>query len=170
MTSLASSERLEIKALKPENQSRYFELIATPSWGKYDEEFPKTGAAALEAFEYSRDMPVNSINEWNEYALFLKETGNMIGMVSHFNRVDARLGTVAKIGYHLDPALHGRGLGREAADLLLSFLKGNGVNYAEALVDYQNDASINILTKAGFARLESSLCGAGEHYYRLRLR
>ena len=93
-------------------------------------------------------------DEWREgtaYRLAITLEGRLIGVCDLFDIADGE----GEIGYWLDRAVWGRGLGLEAAKRLVRFaVEDVGLNLVRAGCADDNAASAAILTRLGFIRLE----------------
>lgn len=61
-----------------------------------------------------------------------------------------RSGSVATVGYTLDPRVHGRGFATEAVDAVVGRLFERGAHRVEASLDPENFASMRVLERVGF--------------------
>ena len=89
-----------------------------------------------------------ALGEFYDWAVVEKESGRMIGTCG-FTRFDFPH-NAAEIGYVLNPDLHGKGYGTEAAACVLRFgFERLGLHRIEAKFMKGNDASLHVMEKLG---------------------
>ena len=85
------------------------------------------------------------------FAIIQSGTGTLVGRIRYFN-LNFR-NRSAEIGYLMAPAARGKGLGREAVSVLVSYLfKGLGLNKVYAQTAANNNESKKLLESLGFHR------------------
>jgi ribosomal-protein-alanine N-acetyltransferase len=149
------SERLIIDRLRESDRADYFENISHDK--KVLETFVCTYAERLEDFDFSRYLSNESL-----FAIRLKQTGGLIGIILYFDEKDG----ACEIGYGIGSSHWGKGYGTEAVRRFLSWcFEERGLQRVYASFFTGNDASRRIMEKCGmcyhhFSEKELSYLGA----------
>ncbi|MBB6669202.1 GNAT family N-acetyltransferase [Cohnella nanjingensis] len=109
-----------------------------------------TAAYQVEQFRKSKAMAEN--DEKYAYGIFLRETNDLIGMIS-LSQVTRGPLQSCWVGYYLDQRHNGRGYVSEALRLVVDFAFNDlKLHRVEAGVMPHNAKSIQVVEKAGFER------------------
>ena len=133
------TERLIIDPVRESDKEDYFINISHDK--KVLETFICRYAETLEAFDFSAYPGRNDI-----FAIRLKETGRLIGILSLFNVKDG----ACEIGYGIGSAYWNRGYTTEAVRCFLGYLfRERGMRTVLASFFTGNDASRRVMEKCG---------------------
>ncbi len=131
------TERLIIDRLKSSDKEDYFHNISHDK--KVLETFICRYAETLEDFDFAPYLTNESL-----YAIRLKETGRLIGIILYFDEKDGG----CEIGYGLGSEHWGRGYAAEAVRRFLDFLFGEkGFRRVSASFFTGNEASRRVMEK-----------------------
>ena len=133
------TERLIIDRIGESDKEDYFNNISHDK--KVLETFVCRYAETLEEFDFS-----NYLNRDDLFAIRLKETGRLIGIVLYFDEKDG----VCEIGYGIGSAYWGKGFATEAVRRFLAYLfEEKGLRTVTASFFTGNDASRRVMEKCG---------------------
>lgn len=148
------TERLIIDRIRVSDKEDYFKCISHDR--KVLETFICRYAETMDEFDFSKYPGREDL-----FAVRLKETGRLIGIILYF---DAE-GAYCEIGYGLGSAYWGRGYGTEAVGRFLEYLfREKGFRTVRASFFTGNEASRRVMEKCGmrfsrFAEKEISYLG-----------
>ena len=135
------TERLIIDRIKESDKEDYFYNISHNK--KVLETFVCRYAETLEDFDFS-----NYLGRDDLFAIRLKETGRLIGIVLYFDEKDG----ACEIGYGIGSAHWGKGYVTEAVRRFLTYLfEEKGMKTVTASFFTGNDASRRVMEKCGMA-------------------
>ena len=149
---LVQTSRLRIDSLRPECFDAYCEIVCHEDTGRFDDEFPKSLDAADESFQESMEREPFSSEGWNEYGVFT-EQGDLVGVVSHCERLCEDGLVRSRMGYHFHPDRQGKGYATEAVRALLTTLFEQGSHEVECVVHPLNERSIALLCRLDFRQV-----------------
>ena len=133
------TERLIIDRIGESDKEDYFNNISHDK--KVLETFVCRYAETLEEFDFS-----NYLNRDDLFAIRLKETGRLIGIVLYFDEKDG----ACEIGYGIGSAYWGKGFATEAVRRFLAYLfEEKGLRTVTASFFTGNDASRRVREKCG---------------------
>ena len=133
------TERLLIDRLRESDREDYFHNISHDR--KVLETFICRYAETLEDFDFSSYLSNDSL-----YAIRLKETGRLIGILLYFDEADG----ACEIGYGLGSDWWGQGYATEAVRRFLDYLfEEKGIRSVCASFFTGNDASRRVMEKCG---------------------
>ena len=90
-------------------------------------------------------------NETINWAITLKETNEMMGMVGYVRFYHDHYR--AEIGYMLHTPYHGKGYAREATKAAMDHgINAWGLHSIEAIINHENESSKNLVEKLGFTK------------------
>jgi RimJ/RimL family protein N-acetyltransferase len=142
---LLEGKNVRLRVVEKEDLPLIVEWMNNPEfWGQYFSPIQRTRTDMEKTFE----------NNPLEYRQFIieKKDGTKIGGIAHFN-VLAPYGKTLEIGYALLPGERGKGYCTEAAKIMVDYLfLSKDVACIQATTDVGNDASQNVLAKAGFKK------------------
>jgi ribosomal-protein-alanine N-acetyltransferase len=150
------TERLLIRPMRPEDAEDLWEMLADASTWQF------IGAQAVRSLEDARGLVERKAAYQEEHGFAMwtvieRASGRAIG--------DCGLqllegGPEVELGYHMTPALRGRGFTTEAARACLDAGTGQlGLDRIVAVAWPENPASIRVMQKAGM-----TFVGPGHHY------
>ena len=145
------SSRLILRSLKEEDLDAFVTYRRLPEVARYqdwDESYSMDDA--LKIFESQQALVPNTPDSWQQFALELKSTGELLGDCALHTLKDERQ---VEIGYTLAPQNQRKGYMTEAITRLLDyvFLELNK-HRAIANVDARNTASARLAERLGFRR------------------
>jgi len=133
------TERLIIDALRAEDKEDYFHNISHDD--RVLETFICRRAEALDEFDFAPYLTNESL-----FAIRLKETGRLIGIILYFDEKDGS----CEIGYGLGSEYWGRGYATEAAERFIRFcFEEKGFQTVRASFFTGNEASRRVMEKCG---------------------
>jgi ribosomal-protein-alanine N-acetyltransferase len=125
-----------------------------PELGRFQGWSPMSESESLAFLDEMNTLPLFSPGEWVQLGIAELTTNRLIGDIGVFLAED---GQSAEVGFTLEPAAQGRGVGtaavREAIQLLLS---AASVQQVFGITDTRNVASIRLLERVGFQHSETS--------------
>lgn len=138
------TQRLVLRKLSNKDVQEIFLLRSDKMINKYLDRLPCT--TIEDAYEFIETIKNNSLKYW---AIAQKEDDKLVGTICLFN-VSEELKT-CEIGYELLPEYHGKGIMKEAAEIVIEFaaqtLKLETVN---AHTHKNNESSSNLLKALNF--------------------
>lgn len=135
------TERLIIDRVRETDKADYFNSISHDR--KVLETFVCRYAESLETFDFSTYPGRDDL-----FAIRLKETGKLIGIILYFDEADG----VCEIGYGIGSAHWGKGYATEAVRRFLAYLfEEKGLKRVCASYFTGNDASRRVMEKCGMA-------------------
>lgn len=145
-----SASRLQLRWITPADEEALYEIFSNPDVMRYWSRTPFThfGEATELRQAIEKCFAEQSLFQWG---IAQKGDDRVIGTctISHIDRSNGR----AELGYALGRAHWGKGLMREALDVLVDFAFGElGLRRLEADVDPDNTASVKMLERLGFQR------------------
>ena len=133
------TERLILDRVKETDKADYFNNISHDR--KVLETFVCRYADSLDAFDFSTYLGRDDL-----FAIRLKATGRLIGIILYFDETDG----VCEIGYGIGPAHWGRGYATEAVRRFLTYLfDEKGMKTVTASYFTGNGASRRVMEKCG---------------------
>ena len=139
---LFETRRCRIRAFAPEDIDAFAAYRNNETWMRYQ------GFKGRAREEYAQALlAAPDFRAGVQLAIADRQTDQLLGDL--YVRQD---GFSFWIGYTLAPALAGQGIAREAVRGLLRWLRAQGAQQALAAVTPENEASIRLLGKLGFAR------------------
>ena len=140
------TERLIIDSVRATDREDYFHNISHDK--KVLETFICTYAERLEDFDFS-----GYLNRSDLFAIRLKETGRLIGILLYFDEADG----ACEIGYGVGSEYWNRGYATEAVRCFLDWLfREKGLCTVTASFFAGNDASKRVMEKCGMSFLRVS--------------
>jgi ribosomal-protein-alanine N-acetyltransferase len=144
------SNRLLLRAVKPEDVNEVFELRSDPETMKF---IPRPLLTSTEEAMTHIEMITKKIaeNEGINWAITLKGNPKLLGIIGHY-RIQPE-NYRSEIGYMLLPEYQGQGIVSEAINMALEY-GFNVLNFhsVEAVVDPENHVSAKVLEKNGFVK------------------
>ena len=141
------TERLKFRAIKKSDFNDIYEYSSNPQTSQYLLWSPHN---SLEYTKHFIDIILAKYKcgDYHDWAITLKENKKMIGTCG-FTRIDEQNGT-AEIGYVLNPAYWGMGIGTEAAKRVIRFaFEELNMNRVEARFLFGTEASLRVMNKIG---------------------
>lgn len=156
------TERLILKAQTMREQKTLWQILMLTEVNRYYLTVPKKYAANLKEWSkqepfYEKEMQHASDLTTFKWSIFVKETGECIGMVSchEANNEDETIDNpdIRGVGWFINPKYKGYGYGREAANAMMDYMF-NECEIAEIKTEAAivNPASWLIMEKFGFVR------------------
>lgn len=140
------TERLILDRIKETDKEDYFNSISHDR--KVLETFVCRYAESLETFDFSTYLGRDDL-----FAIRLKETGRLIGIILYFDETDG----ACEIGYGIGPAHWNKGYVTEAVKRFLAYLfDEKGMHTVTASYFTGNDASRRVMEKCGMTYLRFS--------------
>lgn len=145
---LFETDRTRVRRLTLADKDAVFALLSDPEVMRYvDDDQPKTRAQSDAYLE--RHLSHYETYGYGQFAVEDIESGAVIGLVGLVP--PSTHGADVEIGYTLDKAVWGRGIGREVASAVLAWgITTFGFTSVVATVDPQNIASARIALGLGF--------------------
>ncbi len=156
---IAETPRLRVEQLAPAHAAELFPRLLAPELYTYIDEDPPASVEALQRRYTHLATGGRGDEVWRNWVAFVRDTGEPAGTLQATIFPDRR----ALIAYSVLPRLWRRGIGREAVAWLLGELARDGVVRAEALIDTRNAASIALVERVGFQRVETIPFAATVH-------
>lgn len=159
------TNRLILNTVSPEYSPVILDFLLNNKecFEKY--ETVKNNLYYTDAFQYSTILAENSLfdsNEFLRYYVFLDDLSYPIGTVS-FKKTGHQKPDVLRLGYKFDYNYRNKGYAFEAISFLVNMVfEENAADRIDAVVVPDNEASVHILKKCGFSRLEGA-----DTYFRL---
>ncbi|MBC8066559.1 MAG: GNAT family N-acetyltransferase [Chlorobia bacterium] len=151
--SIVQTARLKIEPLEKRHAAELHPILSDPRIYTYIPQDPPSLSALQIRYELleTRSSP-DGTEAWLNWALRLQHEGVCIGTI----QATISPGQTALIAYELGPDYWGKGYATEALTWLLNEWKEtHEVATAEALVDTRNQASIRLLERFAFERIET---------------
>ncbi len=140
------TERLILDRIRETDKEDYFNSISHNK--KVLETFVCRYAESLETFDFSTYLGRDDL-----FAIRLKETGRLIGIILYFDETDG----ACEIGYGIGPAHWNKGYVTEAVKRFLAYLfDEKGMHTVTASYFTGNDASRRVMEKCGMTYLRFS--------------
>jgi ribosomal-protein-alanine N-acetyltransferase len=143
-----TTSRLRLRKITHADAQDIYLMRSDPEVMRY---IPRPLATCVEDAVKVIDL-VNGFIETEErinWAMELKETGQVIGMIGYVNRRPEH--NRAEVGYSLNRAFHRKGLMYEALIEVIRYgFQEMKLHSIEAIIDAENEASGSLLKKAGF--------------------
>ncbi len=147
-----STERLVLREITPDDAAFWLRNFSDPEVVRFTAFEPPADLEAAKAEIEQYCARVYREQRGIRWGIALKDYTELIGTLGYHNWVregDRR----AQMGYDLLPEHRGRGIMREAMEIVLAYgFKTMTLNRAEALVDSRNVASVRLLEHLGFHR------------------
>lgn len=145
--------RLILRPLKEEDLDTFIEYRRLPAVARYQNwDVTYSMYDALKIFEGQQALVPNTPDSWQQFAIELKATGELVGDCALHTLKDERQ---VEIGYTLAPQNQGKGYMTEAITRLLDYVFLELGKYrALAEMDAKNTASARLADRLGF-RLEA---------------
>ncbi len=156
---IAETSRLRVEPRVPAHAAELFPHLLAPELYTYIDEDPPASVEALQR-RYMR-LATGGARRRGLAKLggVVRDTGEPAGTLQATISADRR----ALVAYSVLPRLWRRGIGREAVAWLLGEIARAGVVRAEALIDTRNAASIALIERVGFQRVETIPFAATVH-------
>jgi [ribosomal protein S5]-alanine N-acetyltransferase len=162
------TDRLRIEPLVPAHAPHFYDALRDAGLYTFiDDEPPASLEALVQRYtHFARGGRGGEV--WRNWVAFLRGTGEPVGTLQATIHPERR----ALIAYAVLPRLWRRGLGVEAVQWMLDEIRDrDGVTRAEALIDTRNVASVALIERVGFRRVETihfaaMLRGAPSHEHR----
>ncbi len=166
--------RLRVEALTPAHAAVLYPVLDDPALYTYIDEDPPASLEALTRRYAHLARGGRGDEVWRNWVVFLRASDAPVGTLQATITVDRR----ALVAYAVVPRCWRRGLGAEAVGWMLDELRDrDGVVRAEALIDTRNVASMALVERVGFRRVETINFAAvlrgepsHEHRYAIDLR
>lgn len=145
------TERLLLKEITVDDAEALFSMRTNSEVMRYiDRPIPESINEVIDLIDKMKVMKENG--EGISWGIFLKENPNLqIGNIGFFRSMPEHFR--AEIGYMLTPSEHRKGIMFEAMQKVLEYgFNEMKLHSVEAHINALNDASANILLKAGFVR------------------
>lgn len=145
---LASSPTLELRHFTPADLAIFTRYRQNPDVARYQswESFSHEQARAM--YQHMQILPFGTPDNWYQVAIEHAEFGMVGDFGLHF--VDDEQ---VEIGVTIDPTWQGKGIGKTALKLLLSYLFDTlDKHRVYAVTDIRNDASNHLFSSANFRR------------------
>ena len=148
------TERLQIEPLELRHAAELHAVLSDPEIYRFiPQDPPSLGQLERRYLYLERRTSPDGTVQWLNWALRLRETGNLIGTIQATIMADK----AAMIAYELGPDYWGQGYATEALKWLLdSWTESGEVYSARAYVDTRNKASIRLLERLGFERVDAT--------------
>jgi RimJ/RimL family protein N-acetyltransferase len=159
MTFVATTERLALRRLTPEDAPFILELVNTPTWLQFIGD--RNVHSLDDARQYILKGPVEAYkkNGTGLYHVSLKEDGAPVGMCGLLKR---DILDDLDIGFALLPAYEGKGYAYEAAQATLAHGREDiGLKRVVAFTTAENERSVALISKLGM-RFERNFRFPGE--------
>ncbi len=141
------TERLTVRMLSRDDITAFTHYRKQPAVARYqDWPMPYTRDLAHELVDEMERLRVPTPGEWVQLAIV--DAAGLVGDVAVWLDAD---GTLAMIGYSLDPAHQGRGYATEAVAVVVGWLfRHTPIHRIAATIDPRNLASARVLEACGF--------------------
>ncbi len=152
MLPLLPTPRLILRTFRDPDAAGFAAYRSDPEVARYQNwEPPVSLAEAAKIIAELKQVQPATPGAWRQYAIELKETGELIGDCVYFLIAPER--RQAEIGYTLARRFQGNGYATEAVSRLLAYLFGDlGLHRVVALCDERNAASARLLERVGMRR------------------
>lgn len=144
------TENLILRQIHQDDVNEVFELRSNAETMKY---IPRPLAITIEDAQKFIETDTASIkkNEFLNWAVARKEDNKLLGMIGYFRLQPQNFR--GEIGYMLNPDFHGKGIMKEAIDVVLKYgFEILGFHSIEAVIDPGNIGSEKLLQKSGFVK------------------
>lgn len=147
------TERLQIEPLESRHAAELHVVLSDPQIYRFIPQDPPSLDQLEKRYKYlERRISPDGAVQWLNWALRQRETGNLIGTIQATVLADK----TAMVAYELGPGYWGQGYATEALKWLLDSWNDSGeVHSARACVDTRNKASIRLLERLGFERIDA---------------
>lgn len=142
-----TTERLDLRHLTEDDAAFMLKLVNSPGWLQYIGD--RNVHTEAEAAYYLRNTAIKSYGV-NGFGLYMMRTmtGDQVGICGLIRRPGLE---DADIGFALLPQYAGKGYASEAAKAIMQTeARALGLKRVVAITSKTNNASVNVLTKAGF--------------------
>lgn len=136
-------EDIAVRAIEPFDKEDYFEIFSHPDVAKYDD-FQPIDRDEL-AVDMARIAKYTNESAFREFAVAVLPSNKMVGVIT----LDKKR-TYAYLGYHFNPAYHGRGLALRSVKMFVAGLSANNAERLRVVTHPANKASISLALKLGF--------------------
>lgn len=156
------TSRLELRRTRMDDAPAMFEALRDPDMYRYiPRPAPRSIADVSARFaRITRETAPDRAEHWLNWTLWLRETGEGVGMVEATLYPDRR----AEIGYMIAPRFRRQGYAREALEAMLGELAAKGAGPFSAMIDARNHASKALAARLGFAHVATN--DGDEHWRR----
>lgn len=148
---ILETERCYLRETTVEDVEEFFRIYADKRIVEYTEDLYPT---IEEEIEYTKEYIANAYHfyEFGVWTIVHKETGEIIGRAG----LSVRDGfEEPELGYVLDTAYQGQGIALEVCTAILEYAKEYlGAEKINALVHRENKASLRLLSRLGFEKIE----------------
>lgn len=145
------SERLVLRRLADEDIVPFMAYLNDPVVARYQSWESYTEEEAREVIERQKGLEPGTPGQWFTFAAELKETGVLVGHVALSVKADEP--RQAEIGFTFAREHQGRGLAREAAEVVLDYaFEVLGLHRVVAVADCENERSVALLGRLGMRR------------------
>lgn len=141
-----------LRRLRADDLASFQAYRAVPELGRYQGWTPMPDEAAAAFLAEMRDAPLFPRGDWIQLGIAAPDD-SLVGDIGV--HVDAA-GRTAEIGFTLAPAAQGRGIATRAVRAAIALvLAATGVERVVGITDRRNAASVRLLERCGFRRVES---------------
>ena len=145
------SERLVLRRLADGDLAPFMAYLNDPEVARYQPWESYTEEQAREVIERQKSLEPGTPGQWFTFAAELKETRSMVGHVSLSVKADDH--RQAEMGFTFARGQQGRGLAREAAEVVLDYaFDVLGLHRVVAVTDCENARSVALLERLGMRR------------------
>lgn len=159
---LFETERLYIRKFVVEDAKRLSEYRNKREVSRYQTWHIYTYIDAIRRIRYCNKHPILQKGVNTQYAIVLKESNYIIGDIF----IEIRNNSTAVIGYTLDNLYWHKGYAYEAIKSFLKYLKQEGYSKVYAYVYNENMASIRLLEKLEFNKINQWIGYNQSGYYK----
>lgn len=144
------SERLLLRRFADRDLAPFLAYMSDPVVARYQTWESYTEQEARDFIGRQKDLNFGLPGRWFDFAIELKETGELVGHVALKAEEDGRQ---AEIGFTLAREYHGRGLAFEAAARVLEYaFRDLALHRVTAVTDCENHSSVALLVRLGMRR------------------
>ena len=132
-----------VRRIEPIDEEDYFEIFSNPEVARFDD-FKPIDRVDL-AVDMARIATYTHSSAFCEYAVAIQPSNKMIGVIT----LDKKR-KYAYLGYHFNPAYHGRGLSYLSVSLFINGLSNEMKSKLRLVSHPSNKPSISLALKLGF--------------------
>lgn len=145
------SSRLILRQLRPSDRLDIFEMRSNPKMGEHADLIVDECIEDTDKYIEKINNGILS-NKWCTWAIELKSLSKVIGQISLWNLNE--LENKGELGYGLNPDFWGKGLMKEAIDLVIKYaFQVVELNALEIYTEKDNERSLKLAVKCGFRYL-----------------
>ena len=147
---IVETSRLLLRRFKEEDLAAFISYRSDPSVAEYQSwDVPYTKEKALDFWNYQKDLKEDTPDKWQQIAIELKQTNELIGDYAVHTLEDSRQ---IEIGYTLASQFQKNGYMTEALSALVNHLFTKDKHRISAQLDAKNDRSAKLLERLGFRK------------------